>query len=58
MNSLIIWNAIMTKMRFLRMLKKIPENMKLAEQLAGKSDVLNNFNEMLPETKSLKLSFL
>lgn len=39
------------------MLKKIPENMKLAEQLAGKSDVLNNLNKMLPETKSLKLNF-
>ena len=39
------------------MLKKIPENMKLAEQLADKSDVLNNLNKMLPETKSLKLNF-
>ena len=57
MNSWIILNAIMTKTRFLRMLKKIPENMKLAEQLAGKSDVLNNLNKMLLETKSLKLNF-
>ena len=55
MNSLIIWNAILTKTRFHRILKEIPENMKLAEQLACKSDVLNILDEMLPKTKNLKL---
>ena len=55
MNSLIIWNAKLTKTRFHRILKEIPENMKLAEQLACESDVLNILNEMLPKTKNLKL---
>ena len=35
------------------MLTEIPENKKLAEQLAGKSDFLNILNEMLPKLKDI-----
>ena len=42
-----------TILKFLRMLNIILEKMKLAEQLAGKSDFLNILNEMLPKLKDI-----